>query len=72
MSWFLGGILFLIVGYFTYGKLVEKIFKRYLVDEYQMECSAPIERNTLYIIYRHKKETHLTPLRRGRAEGGSA
>ena len=26
MSWFLGGILFLIVGYFTYGKLVEKIF----------------------------------------------
>ena len=22
MSWFLGGILFLIVGYFTYGKLV--------------------------------------------------
>jgi len=26
MSWFLGGILFLVVGYFTYGKLVEKIF----------------------------------------------
>lgn len=25
MSWFLGGIAFLIVGYFTYGKLVEKI-----------------------------------------------
>ena len=26
MTWFLGGILFLIVGYFTYGKLAEKIF----------------------------------------------
>ena len=25
MSWFLGGILFLILGYFTYGKLVEKV-----------------------------------------------
>ena len=26
MSWFLGGILFLIAGYFTYGRLAEKIF----------------------------------------------
>ena len=26
MSWFLGGILFLAVGYFVYGKLVEKVF----------------------------------------------
>ena len=26
MSWFLGGILFLVAGYFAYGKLVEKIF----------------------------------------------
>lgn len=25
MSWFLGGILFLVLGYFTYGKIVEKI-----------------------------------------------
>ena len=27
----------------------------YLVDEYQMECSAPIERNTLYIIFSTNK-----------------
>ena len=26
MTWFLGGILFLIVGYFIYGKIAEKIF----------------------------------------------
>jgi carbon starvation protein CstA len=26
MSWFLGGIAFLILGYFTYGKFVEKVF----------------------------------------------
>ena len=26
MSWFLGGILFLVVGYFVYGKFVEKVF----------------------------------------------
>ena len=26
MSWFLGGILFLIVGYFVYGRIVERIF----------------------------------------------
>ncbi|MBO5940374.1 MAG: carbon starvation protein A [Kiritimatiellae bacterium] len=26
MSWFLGGILFLVAGYFTYGRLAEKIF----------------------------------------------
>lgn len=27
MSWFLGGILFLIAGYFTYGRFVERIFR---------------------------------------------
>lgn len=27
MSWFLGGILFLIAGYFAYGRFVEKIFR---------------------------------------------
>ena len=26
MSWFLGGILFLVVGYFVYGRIVERIF----------------------------------------------
>ena len=26
MSWFLGGIVFLVLGYFTYGKIVERIF----------------------------------------------
>ncbi|MBE6397331.1 MAG: carbon starvation protein A [Lentisphaerae bacterium] len=27
MSWFLGGILFLVAGYFTYGRFVERIFR---------------------------------------------
>ena len=27
MSWFIGGILFLVAGYFTYGRIVEKIFR---------------------------------------------
>ena len=27
MSWFLGGILFLIAGYFTYGRFIEKVFR---------------------------------------------
>ena len=27
MSWFLGGIIFLVAGYFMYGRLVERIFR---------------------------------------------
>ena len=32
MSWLIAGVLFLIVGYFTYGKLVEKIGKIFLTE----------------------------------------
>ena len=27
MSWFLGGILFLIAGYFAYGRFAERVFR---------------------------------------------
>ncbi len=37
MSWFLGGILFLIVGYFTYGKFVERIIQP---DDRPTPCAA--------------------------------
>ncbi len=37
MSWFLGGILFLLVGYFTYGKFVERIIAP---DDRPTPCEA--------------------------------
>ena len=37
MSWFLGGIAFLIIGYFTYGRLVERIIG---TDDRKTPCVA--------------------------------